>query len=193
LVENTIKEIKESQKPVGEIKKGYEEAKATLKSQVEIEVKKVVDAVTTETDFAPGDNVIMIDNNSSGSIVMVDKDDKMAVVEFNGFKFRLPYDRIKKAENAKEKKSSTAQYVKFDAESRIDIRGRRAEESMRMIDEFISEALMTNLERITIIHGKGTGALKHAVHEFLKYHPSIKSFKLGELVEGGAGVTIAEL
>jgi DNA mismatch repair protein MutS2 len=62
-----------------------------------------------------------------------------------------------------------------------------------MIDEFISEALMTNLERITIIHGKGTGALKHAVHEFLKYHPSIKSFKLGELVEGGAGVTIAEL
>lgn len=193
LVENTIKEIKESQKPVGEIKKGYEEAKATLKSQVETEVNKVVDAVATETDFAPGDNVVMIDNNSSGSIVMVNEEDKMAVVEFNGFKFRLPYDRIKKAENAKEKKSSTTQFVKFDAESRIDIRGRRAEESMRMIDEFISEALMTNLERITIIHGKGTGALKHAVHEFLKYHPSIKSFKLGELVEGGAGVTIAEL
>lgn len=191
LIENTIKEIKQSQKPVGEIKKAFDSVKAILKADAEFEKKQPIHDNVQE--FEIGDNVVMLDNNSEGVVVLVDSEDRMAVVEFNGFKFRLRYDKIKKILSPKVKKSSNSQFTKFDITTRIDIRGQRAEEAIRKIDELISEALISNVERITIIHGKGTGALKHAVHEFLKFHPSIKSFKLGELVEGGAGVTVAEL
>ncbi len=191
LIENTIKEIKQSQKPVGEIKKAFDAAKVILKSDAEMEKKEQLYDVVQE--FEIGENVVMLDNNSEGVVVLVDSEDRMAVVEFNGFKFRLPYEKIKKSATTKAKRTSNSKFAKFDVATRLDIRGQRAEEAVRHIDEFISEAIVSSVERVTIIHGKGTGALKHAVHEFLKYHPSIKSFKLGELIEGGAGVTIAEL
>nr|HPO62426.1 Smr/MutS family protein [Candidatus Kapabacteria bacterium] len=47
--------------------------------------------------------------------------------------------------------------------------------------------------QITIIHGKGTGALRKAIQEFLYHHPSVKSFRNGDLLEGGDGVTVVEL
>ena len=68
----------------------------------------------------------------------------------------------------------------------------RADEALRTLDEFIDDALLNNVDYVTILHGKGTGALKQTIHDFLSRHPSIASFRLGELVEGGAGVTIVK-
>jgi DNA mismatch repair protein MutS2 len=81
----------------------------------------------------------------------------------------------------------------FGANSRIDLRGERAEEAIRQVDDLISNALISNVDTLTIIHGKGTGALRAAIHEWLSAHPSVQSFRLGELVEGGSGVTIVQL
>jgi DNA mismatch repair protein MutS2 len=72
------------------------------------------------------------------------------------------------------------------------LRGERAAEALRKLDEFISNALISNISTIQIIHGKGTGALRQAIHEFLVNHPSNLSFREGTLVEGGAGVTFIE-
>ena len=60
-------------------------------------------------------------------------------------------------------------------------------------DQFIDNAVMSGLETITLIHGKGTGALRTAIQQHLRSHPSIKSYRLGTYGEGENGVTIAEL
>jgi len=75
----------------------------------------------------------------------------------------------------------------------VDLRGKTVDEALLDLDQFIDGAVMMNREHITIIHGKGTGALRNAVHQHLKRHPSIKSFRLGVYGEGEMGVTIAEL
>lgn len=75
----------------------------------------------------------------------------------------------------------------------IDLRGQMTDEGILELDRFIDDAVMQNTDRITVIHGKGTGALRQAVHQFLRSHPSVKSYRLGVYGEGENGVTIVEL
>jgi DNA mismatch repair protein MutS2 len=75
----------------------------------------------------------------------------------------------------------------------LDIRGCACDDGVYQLDSFIDQAVMSNISMITIIHGKGTGLLRKAVHQRLKNHPSVKSFRLGVFGEGEDGVTIAEL
>jgi DNA mismatch repair protein MutS2 len=75
----------------------------------------------------------------------------------------------------------------------LDIRGCACDDGVYQLDSFIDQAVMSNISTITIIHGKGTGLLRQAVHKRLKSHPSVKNFRLGLFGEGEDGVTIAEL
>lgn len=141
-----------------------------------------------------GDSVSIPDSNSVGTVIELDKDSKMSLVEFNGFKFRIPINKLEKVKKGKkETERSVNDFIKFDASSRIDVRGSRAEDTMKLIDDFIAEALVANVTPLTIVHGKGTGALRQSIHQNLRQHPSVKSYRLGELVEGGAGVTIVDI
>ncbi|MFA6649512.1 MAG: endonuclease MutS2 [Candidatus Izemoplasmatales bacterium] len=72
----------------------------------------------------------------------------------------------------------------------LDLRGCRFEEAMSMLDKYIDDCLINNLEFGQIIHGYGTGALRKGVMEYVKKHPQIKSFRAGGMNEGGAGVTM---
>lgn len=75
----------------------------------------------------------------------------------------------------------------------INLRGMLAEEALFAADQYIEDAFMAGLDKIRIIHGKGTGALRKAVREHLAAHPYVQEFRDGEAGEGGNGVTIAHL
>jgi len=75
----------------------------------------------------------------------------------------------------------------------LDLRGCRAEEALEKLDAFLDRARLQNAHQVRIVHGKGTGALKREVEKHLKTHPLVTSFRLGELGEGGWGVTVATL
>ena len=75
----------------------------------------------------------------------------------------------------------------------LDIRGMMTDEGVMEVDRFIDNCLLSGIETVTIIHGKGTGALRAAVHQFLKNNKNVKSYRLGEYGEGEAGVTVAVL
>lgn len=75
----------------------------------------------------------------------------------------------------------------------LDLRGERYEDAMLCLEKYIDDALLQSYPRVTIIHGKGTGALRKGVEAFIKTHPRIKSFRLGAHNEGGSGVTVIEL
>jgi DNA mismatch repair protein MutS2 len=67
------------------------------------------------------------------------------------------------------------------------------EEALYQLDQYLYDAFMAGLSSVRIVHGKGTGKLRHAVHESLAKHPLVKSYRLGDYGEGDYGVTIVEL
>ena len=79
------------------------------------------------------------------------------------------------------------------ANNELDIRGMMTDEADLAVDQFLDNALMGKLNTVTIIHGKGTGALRKAVQQQLRRHPSVKGFRLGRYGEGEDGVTVVEL
>ena len=90
-------------------------------------------------------------------------------------------------------KASPSQLRTASVPSEIDIRGMESLEGVLAAERYIDSAVMGKLKTVTIIHGKGTGALRAAVQQMLKKNKSVKSFRLGRFGEGEAGVTVVEL
>ncbi len=193
LIEKTIKDLKENKKSNAEIKKHYNLEKEKINKQVEdLSEKKKIKSKSEV--LKSGDNVTMEDSISVGTIIEIFDDTKSALVEFNGIKFKLPFEQLSKTKIKKQRyRKETSDFISFNVKSSIDLRGKRAYEAINEVDEFISSAIVAGISPITIIHGKGTGALRHSIQEYLDNHHSIKSYRSGNLVEGGDGVTIVEL
>jgi DNA mismatch repair protein MutS2 len=75
----------------------------------------------------------------------------------------------------------------------IDLRGLMADDAVLQLDKYLDDAVLASLPSVTVIHGKGTGALRRAVHEYLAHHPEVTGFRVGAEGEGGSGVTIVDL
>ena len=83
--------------------------------------------------------------------------------------------------------------LRASASRELDIRGMETLEAESVVENFISAAVMGRLDTVTIIHGKGTGALRKAVHDILRRNKAVKSFRLGVYGEGESGVTVVTL
>ena len=97
------------------------------------------------------------------------------------------------AARAKSAPKSAPAQLRAAVPSEIDIRGMESLEGVLAAERYIDSAVMGKLKTVTIIHGKGTGALRAAVQQMLKKNKSVKSFRLGRFGEGEAGVTVVEL
>jgi len=75
----------------------------------------------------------------------------------------------------------------------LRLRHLTVEEALWRLDQYLYDAFMAGLSSVCIVHGKGTGKLRHAVHDSLAKHPLVKSYRLGDYGEGDYGVTIVEL
>ena len=75
----------------------------------------------------------------------------------------------------------------------IDIRGMTVDEAEQVCGKFIDDAQLSGLKQILIIHGKGTGALRQGVHEFLRENKSVASFQFADQDEGGSGATLVTI
>lgn len=145
------------------------------------------------------------------AIVMALPDRKgLVAVRAGILKTKVPLNNLKAPDKIKSLKQKTCQNRKphlmgtiggrvqrtegsRNAGMELDIRGMMVDEALIEVDQFIDHAIMNGLGSITIIHGKGTGALRAGIQQHLRTHRNIKSFRLGSYGEGDAGVTIAEL
>ena len=85
---------------------------------------------------------------------------------------------------------------KYDAESpsaEIYLRRLTVDEALFRLDKYLNDAFVAGLPTVRVIHGKGTGTLRHAVRELLKDHPLVESFRPADFGEGGSGATVVEL
>ncbi|MCM1505958.1 MAG: endonuclease MutS2 [Ruminococcus flavefaciens] len=148
-----------------------------------------------------GDNVYVVDLQRKG-VVSGDPDGSDSVfVQMGVMKTKIKISRLRLEEpqkvTYKNKPTRRTGKVGVKAERRgsmeLDIRGCACDDGTYQLDAFIDRAVMSNISTVTVIHGKGTGLLRKAVHARLKSHPSVKNFRLGVFGEGEDGVTIVEL
>ena len=128
--------------------------------------------------------------NNDGTLLLQAGKMKMTV---KAQQVRLPEGQPKKKPAAPASGGSAKLNLQSRAASELDIRGYETLEAESVVENYIDSAVMAKLGTVTIIHGKGTGALCKAVHEMLKRNKAVKSFRLGRYGEGEAGVTVVEL
>ena len=76
--------------------------------------------------------------------------------------------------------------------SEINLIGKTTDEAIALLDKYLDDAYIAHIASVRIVHGKGTGALRNAVHQYLKRQKHVKEFHIAEFGEGDAGVTIAK-
>ena len=149
-------------------------------------------------DIKKGTPLYVPSMNSSG--LAAGPPDKNGRIEINvgGMRIKTNISAVeldmKKPANEK-KKAASMPHVKREsiAKSEVDLRGMSLEEALSVVDKYIDDAVMSHLNTVTIIHGRGTGVLRQGITEYLKTNKSVSSFRLGKYGEGGDGVTVVEL
>ena len=149
----------------------------------------------------PNDIVIIASLNQDATVINVDLNGNRAYVSAGSLKMWVKFEdlRIKKSSKIQKPKkklravSGVTSRKDRILKSELDIRGMASDEGIIELDKYIDNAILSGVNTITIIHGKGTGVLRKAVHSHLRAHKGIKSFRVGVFGEGENGVTIAEL
>lgn len=119
-------------------------------------------------------------------------------VQVGILKMNVNLGQLKLAKDPKEEKKKYSQIKtttgkSLSIKSELDLRGFMVDEGLIELDKYLDDAVLSGLDSVRIIHGKGTGALRNAVQEFLRRHHHAKSFRMGAFGEGDMGVTVVEL
>jgi DNA mismatch repair protein MutS2 len=148
-----------------------------------------------KNNFVVGDFVNVRNSSAAGRIIEINKSKQKATIISGTIKMQVNlFDLIMSKEKKVEiNKNDFYNFGSTNAKMRIDIRGEKPELAEFIIVKFLDEAYQSSLERVEILHGKGTGALKKTVWEILKLHEKIKSFYFAPIEFGGEGITIAEI
>ena len=147
-----------------------------------------------------GDNVLIYDIDKKAVVLELPDKNKEVLVQAGIIKTRVRLDnlRLLKSDDNPQKQygrklRNVPSNVDIQPTTEIDVRGMSAIEAVMELDRAIDNAILTNIEQITIIHGKGTGVLRKEIQAHLKKSKYVKSFRLGAFGEGESGVTIALL
>ncbi len=149
-------------------------------------------------DILKGTSVRLIDHDQPATVVELPDKEGNLVVMAGILKIRTNVSNLALDEQEIKKETTYVTYKKTELKNKsmsteLDIRGTTVTEGVMEAEKYIDDAVMLRLEKISIIHGKGTGVLRAAIHQMLKKHPQVKSFRLGTFGEGETGVTIVEL
>ncbi len=172
------------------------DAKRRLNEAKPEESKKVRKQVTsTERVLKPGDEVKVLTWGQIGQLLEKVSDHEWNV-QVGIMKMKVNEKDLEFKKSPKPVETKTITKIKgkdFHVNLELDLRGERYENALSRVEKYIDDALLAGYPRVSIIHGKGTGALRQGVRDYLKNHRSVKSMRFGEASEGGIGVTIVEL
>ncbi len=187
--------------------KAMEETRSKLRKKKEsyhVEEEEIPAERSTHnpSDFKVGDRVKVLSMDSEGIINREANAKNLLEVMVGNFKSMVTADDLvllkekKETDNRKyQKMASTFRNsgLAYTFKPEINLLGKTVDDATALLDKFLDDALMMNAEQVTIIHGKGTGALKRGILEYLKRKSFVKEFRSGEFGEGDSGVTIVKL
>lgn len=221
MIENTIRKIKEAQaekEKTKEIRKEFERFKSENSDDANVPENSIDKKIAKLKEkqrqkgqgpqskelaaLKIGDNVRIKGQNGAGEIIELQG--KNAVVAFGMLKTSVKVDkleRVSKTQIKKEMKRSSFVSVDTTEDIRqrslnfkreIDVRGVRGDEALQAVQYFVDDALILNVDRIRILHGTGTGALRQIIREYLNTVHGVSSFHDEHVQFGGAGITVVE-
>lgn len=179
------------------------EAKSKLKKlapQVDLSKNKVLKKAKKLRAPRVGDDIIVAAYGQHGTLISQLKDNKWEA-QIGLIKMTLKEDEfslVKVQEETQKPKKRQVNVIKKTKsgggpQARLDLRGKRYEEAMQELDEFIDQALLNNMAQVDIIHGIGTGVIREGVTNYLRRNKHVKSFAYAPQNAGGSGCTIANL
>lgn len=199
----------EAEKIISDLRKMSQKNHALVKEHELIEARKrLEDAVPTlekskkkpavpkkqERTLQAGDEVKVLSWGQKGTLVeRVSNNEwqvQMGIMKMKVKEKDLEY--ISSPKPVETKPLATVKGKDYHVNLELDLRGERYENALIRVEKYIDDALLANYPRVSIIHGKGTGALRKGVQEYLKNHRSVKNIRFGEASEGGSGVTVVE-
>lgn len=221
MIENTIRKIKEAQaekEKTKEIRKEFERFKSENSDDANVPENSIDKKIAKLKEkqrqkgqgpqskelaaLKIGDNVRIKGQNGTGEIIELQG--KNAVVAFGMLKTSVKVDkleRVSKTQIKKEMKRSSFVSVDTTEDIRqrslnfkreIDVRGMRGDEALQAVQYFVDDALILNVDRIRILHGTGTGALRQIIREYLNTVHGVSSFHDEHVQFGGTGITVVE-
>lgn len=151
-------------------------------------------------DFKIGDTVYIISMDTTGTVLTLPNAKQEISIQVGILHMTLPITDCEitdapVAEQAKPTRGKSRMNLERASTIRpeINVIGLTVDEAISKIDKYLDDALLSNLSQITIIHGKGTGALRKGIHDYLKRQKHVADFRNGEFGEGDLGVTVVEL
>lgn len=203
--EAVIKEIKEAQK-----KERREQDAAIQRARQGL--KNLSESVYTDQEarksrghlkpeqIEPGQMVYLPNLRQKGQVLQKPDNNKEVLIQAGILKLNVPLAEIRLIDDTRKPehfektiKGTFGLNKAVTLRSEIDLRGKLVEEAEELLDKYLDDAVLTGINQVSVIHGKGTGALRAGIHTFLKRHPHVKGYRLGEFGEGDSGVTIVEL
>jgi DNA mismatch repair protein MutS2 len=194
-----INELRELEKSVKIDNKRIEELKSDINNKINEQSEIVFDnnkKHIVPSDLKIGDLVKIVSLNKDGNVLEINGNS--ITVQAGNMKVNIDKSNLKSIKNIKkekvkiEYKKEPSKVVK-NIKSKMDIRGMNVDEATLVLDNYLDDVYMSSLNEIRIIHGKGTGALRKGVREFLETHYHVKKIREGEYNEGGSGVTVVTL
>jgi DNA mismatch repair protein MutS2 len=182
------------------------EAPAESPVQAVAEAEAALDALTAEVTatlrppepllptgpLRPGDTVWVKSLRAVGQLQALEDDE--AEVQVGPLRARVPVRELeRRAPPPPAVEPASVRYTHPSVPLRLDLRGQTVEEALEQLDRYLDAAALAGLPWAHIVHGKGTGALRQAVRDFLRRHPLVRSSRPGEDGEGGDGVTVVVL
>ncbi len=196
-----VREIKASES-YNELVKKAEKAKNALKSESD----KIMSGANKEQvkrkplkNVKLGETVHIVSMNADAQVLTMPDKKGVLTVQAGIMKIKTNLSDLTRSEAKEEKKKSKQISTAFKIDKKTtasletDVRGMTLDEAILVVDKFIDDAYLTGLHEVTIIHGKGTGVLRSGIAEFLRQHPTVKSYRAGRFGEGEMGVTVVTL
>ena len=146
-----------------------------------------------------GQTVQMTKLRQKGQVIKLPNANGEVLVQAGIMKVMVPLMELKLANEEKKippkysRAASIGLQKSEEIRSEIDLRGMLVEEGTEVLDKYLDDAVLSGVGLIYVIHGKGTGAMRAGIQDFLRGHPHVRSFRLGEYGEGDSGVTVVEL
>lgn len=148
----------------------------------------------------PGDTVELVKMGTQATVLSVNKDGVLQL-QAGILKIQAKQEEVRVVEGESQTQKEAQKYIRrseqklctLGASPEIDLRGMTTDEAVGALDLFLDNAMLGRLSSVTVIHGKGTGAVRKAVHQRLKGSRYVESFRLGRYGEGEDGVTVVTL
>jgi DNA mismatch repair protein MutS2 len=191
-IEKTIRHIKENKAEKKETRKVREKL-----TDLSLKVKPENRELRVQKEkFKTGDSVRLAGQELSGTILSIQ--DKKAIVQFGLIKTTVPLDKLLRSDSIEGIKRARSVGVDWSSKrasfnSTIDLRGKRGEEALALVDNFMDDAVLLSAAEVRILHGKGDGILRKLIREHLKKNKSVASIQDEHVERGGDGISLVVL